>query len=56
MNDQDLRTSINFFRAQLESWPLPGLVPVLARLLAAGRPVTVADVAKAGGWTPEQAR
>jgi alkylmercury lyase len=56
MNDQDLRTSINFFRAQLESWPLPGLVPVLARLLAAGRPVTVADVAKAGGWTPGQAR
>jgi alkylmercury lyase len=56
MNDQDLRTSVDFFRAQLESWPLPGLVPVLARLLAAGEPVTVADVAKAGGWTPGQAR
>lgn len=54
MNDQDLRASIDFFRAQLESWPLPGLVPVLARLLAAGEPATVADVAKAGDWTPEQ--
>lgn len=56
MNDQDLRTSIDFFRAQMESWPVPGLVPVLARLLAAGEPVTVADVAKAGGWTPGQVR
>lgn len=56
MNDQDLRTSIGFFRAQLESWPLPGLVPVLARLLATGEPVTVADVAQAGGWAPGQVR
>jgi alkylmercury lyase len=56
MNDHDLRASIGFFRAQLESWPLPGLLPVLARLLAAGKPVTVADVAKAGSWTPGQVR
>lgn len=31
MNQQDLHASVAFFRVQLESWPLPGLVPVLAR-------------------------
>lgn len=56
MNDQDLRTSIDFFRTQLESWPLPGLLPVLARLLAAGEPVTVEEMAEAGGWTPREVR
>jgi alkylmercury lyase len=54
MNTQDLAESIAFFRAQLESWPLPGLVPVLARLLAEGEPVTIEEVSAAGGWTPDQ--
>ena len=36
MDAQELQASVAFFRTQLESWPLPGLVPVLARLLAAG--------------------
>ena len=49
-----LQRQIAFLRAQLESWPLPGLIPQLARLLAAGEPVTVEQVAAAGGWTPDE--
>lgn len=50
-----LQRNISFFRAQLGSWPLPDLVPRLARLLAgAGEPVTVHQVATAGGWTEDE--
>src|SRR5882724_1155378 len=49
-----LQRQIAFFRAQLDSWPLPDLIPQLARLLAGGEPVSVQQVATAGGWTPEQ--
>jgi hypothetical protein len=54
MTTDALQRNIAFFRAQLESWPLPDLVPRLARLLAGGEPVTVQQVATAGGWTQEQ--
>ncbi|HWE90261.1 MAG TPA: organomercurial lyase MerB [Pseudonocardiaceae bacterium] len=54
MTIDGLQRNIDFFRAQLESWPLPDLVPKLARLVAAGQPVSVRDVASAGGWTQEQ--
>jgi alkylmercury lyase len=54
MTTDALRRNIAFFRAQLDSWPLPDLIPQLARLLAAGEPVSVEQVATAGGWTPEQ--
>jgi len=53
--DTDARQrQLAFLRAQLDSWPLPDLIPQLARLLAAGEPVSVQQVATAGGWTPEQ--
>lgn len=54
MKTDALQRNISFFRAQLASWPLPDLVPRLARLLAGGDPVTVQQVANAGGWTQEQ--
>lgn len=56
MDAQELQASVAFFRTQLESWPLPGLVPVLARLLAAGEPVTLEQTAEAGGWPADQVR
>ena len=54
MTTDALQRNIAFFRAQLESWPLPDLLPCLARLLAAGEPVTLQQVATAGGWTPDE--
>src|SRR5882757_2612395 len=54
MTADALRRQIAFFRAQLASWPLPDLIPRLARLLAGGEPVTVEQIAAAGGWTVEQ--
>jgi len=55
MTTDALQRNISFLRAQLQSWPLPDLFPRLARLLVAvGEPVTVHQVATAGGWTQEQ--
>ena len=51
MTADALQRSVAFFRAQVESWPVPDLVPRLARLLSAGEPVSVERVATAGGWT-----
>ena len=51
MTADALQRSVAFFRPQVESWPVPDLVPRLARLLSAGEPVSVERVATAGGWT-----
>lgn len=41
MTADALQRNISFFRAQLESWPLPDLFPRPARLLAAGEVLNV---------------
>lgn len=54
---ESLQRNIDFFHAQLASWPLPELVPHLMRLLVeAGEPVTIDQIATTGGWTAEQVK
>jgi alkylmercury lyase len=56
MTADSLQRQLAFFHAQLKSWPLPDLPPVLMRLLAAGEPVTVDELAASGGWSIEDVR
>lgn len=50
MTTEDVQRNVSSFRAQLEKFLLPDLVPQLQRLLAVGEPVAVERLADAGGW------